>query len=729
MSAQALTNLGYVAHDTEVILHDDPEERRLKMLRIPLPEPPPLETIDGYGLPSELQMFQRSEMPRRLKALQDKKGDDGKPQTIEKIYEILNDEPEKYRSEIYWIKQQWKRRLNGYWFFNNGKPTYIDGWHYFFVSAWYVGSDDPTGLPRYRDRDRKWFHACRYFYNHPNFYGVCYPKHRRDGASYRSQCVGYCIVTEGFDREGTIQSMTEGHASEVFDQKLKTPWSKMWFFWKPISKGGTNPARAIEFKADRVMSMGKTYINSGVLALNGSIGYYSSGEKAVDGKKVYFAHQDEVGKKERETFDVVERWKVTRECLGEGGGAHIFGFALLTSTVEEMEKGGGKEFLEIAKNSFHHDVGKSGRTNSGLANVFMPAWEGLSGDYIDEYGNSIIEDPKKPIRNERGQMVSIGAKTFIRNAWEDCIKKEDWAGLASYKRKYPTNFMMCFTKSGKETGFNIEILNNRIDWYEEIGRREMKYGYFAWVNGRRFGKVQFVPNANKPKFVISHEPPMHKRNPIVWNQMMNSFVFTTAPNYVSSSDPMKFEETTTGVKSNGGGTVFRMRDYVVDPDGTPPSEMQSHKFCCTYNNAVNNLNEYLEDMLMMTWYYGAPQYSENNNDKILDFFKNNLCNGLLLYDVDPFGKSAPNAGYHVGSTTKDKIFTLYMNYIDVYGKYEKHGDLLEECRSIQGPSEMTLYDLFASGGGCLLALENRNIKRINDISDNTSSFDVPYSIE
>ena len=720
----------YLEADSEVVFHDYEDEHYLAPIHIPLPKPIELHKIDGYGLPAKFQMFQRDEMPKRLQRLQSRKiqnGQDERPITIEEIYEELDANQSNWRSEIKWIKKQWKRRLYGYWFFNNGKPTYIDGWHYVYLNSWPVGANTPGGLPYYTDRDRRWFHGVRFFYNHEKFYGIVYPKHRREGATFRSQCVGYCIATDGFERMATIQSKSGDDAKRVYEEKLKGPWKKMWFFWKPFNRGGTDPKQLLEFSTEGIVKRGRTFVNTGKDVLESKIIPFSSGDFAVDGQKVHFAHQDEIGKKDRDVFDVEERWNVTRECLSEDAGGTIIGLALLTSTVEEMEHGGGKEMFEICKNSFYQDslTNETGMTNSGLAVLFNPAYDGML-KYVDEYGLSIIDDPVKPVLNIRGEVVDHGAKTFIKRRWEEYKKKENWKGLASFKRKYPTNFIMCFIKDGKDTGFNIEILNNRIEWYNRGGKHTLKRGYFRWVGGRRFGKVEFVPSPDKPKFLISHEPIHSFRNPIVFNTNKNSYVFERSGSYVSCSDPVKFAQAKKRVKSKGAGAVFRIRDFALDPEGTLPENMRSHKFCCTYNNEVLNVDDYAEDMLMMSWYYGAPHYPENNIAMVIDHFKRSKCEELLVYDVDQNGKRVPNPGYHVGSGVQTEIFSRWMNYIEVYGAYENHGDLLTECRDITGVDDMTNYDLFSAGGGCLLALDSGPVRRYIDPQDRTFSIDIPF---
>ncbi len=51
------------------------------------------------------------------------------------------------------IEQEFIRRKDGYWFMNNGEPTYITGAHYYYINWCKID----IGYPDYRDRDRRFF--------------------------------------------------------------------------------------------------------------------------------------------------------------------------------------------------------------------------------------------------------------------------------------------------------------------------------------------------------------------------------------------------------------------------------------------------------------------------------------------------------------------------------------------------------------------------------------------
>jgi len=218
-------------------------DKDLEPIGIILPDPPEEHLIDGFGLYAEEQMWHPPKMPKRLREIEKLY------ETIDEIWEEIENHQDIYEEEIAFIKQQWDRRINGYWFYNNGIPTYIDGWHYFYLSWWHVRK----GLPEYRERDRLFFLFARKIltetkapkcddngdairdengnyewidYGRRLFYGFIYPKHRREGATTKAELINYEIITRTPKAHGGIQSMNDVKAGECFRDYLITPWKK-----------------------------------------------------------------------------------------------------------------------------------------------------------------------------------------------------------------------------------------------------------------------------------------------------------------------------------------------------------------------------------------------------------------------------------------------------------------------------------------------------------------------
>jgi len=207
----------------------------LKTIRVRLPDPPPIDEIEGFGLPPKKQRWRPPVLPIKLKELE------RTSETLEDIYYTLENEKDNYAEEIKWIQDQWDKRINGHWVFINGKPTYIDGWHYFYCGFWHLD----TGLPEYRSRDRTFFLFARFTFTDttlPNgndlgrriCLGFNYPKHRREGATFKGECINYELVSRYPNVHGGIQSLDNDSGKKVFQDKLISPWQKLPFFFKPF---------------------------------------------------------------------------------------------------------------------------------------------------------------------------------------------------------------------------------------------------------------------------------------------------------------------------------------------------------------------------------------------------------------------------------------------------------------------------------------------------------------
>jgi len=726
--------------------------------------------VDGYGLDPKDQFFKYTEKPERIRKIADiirvKKGAKKKDAiTNDEIYVELDNNRTHYKKEIEFIKKEIKRRYHGYWFFNNGKPTYIDGWHYFYLNEFDITNNarPVDGLPDYRDSDRRMALFTRYCYttkqswhkykviyrdngnlreayfntigsaenfakekyaavvegdieghegffverNYRTVYGKATPKRRRRGATSLDACIAYLIVTEQKKRQGGLQSFNEEAAkNDVFADKLIRPWKKLPFYHKPTHDGTSNPKTELKFTypAERTQQIA----NAKTDAHDGWIMPRSATERAFDGNKLYVILRDEGGKIDGYPYDLNEWWSVHKKCLAQAG-AGIHGLALIPSTVGEMDNGGGKEYARLLMNSKWEERDGNGHTVSGLVTYMEAAYDGLDG-YIDKYGMSIIDDPILPVETNNGTFVSIGAKTFLTNTRKALEQSGDMKALISEIRDYPWTLREALTKGGKDSGFDMKILRAR---YAELeyGRKDITYRANLEWRGE-FGSEVEVVECPDGKFVFSRVPDAkHPKKP-VYNYDASYdgedgyyMPDPLSPNkFIIGVDPFAFnEEDVAGrKKSNGGIAVFYHRDMDYDTEDKPKEEWISGKFVCTYSNRVEDKDEFVEDVLKLAILYNSFVYPEMNVPVVSDKFKEWGYRGYLLHDTDEFGQIKTMAGRKTTPEVKENIFSDYMNYIRNYGKYENHKHLIKECIDIGEPSEMTNYDLFTAGGYCFL---------------------------
>ena len=89
--------------------------------------------------------------------------------------------PEYYNPELQdYRNQEWDRRLNGLWFMNGGKVTYLTGLHYFYLTHWKID----VGYPDFRMTDLYFFYFLEYCVQDPNCLGMIEVTKRRQGKCF-----------------------------------------------------------------------------------------------------------------------------------------------------------------------------------------------------------------------------------------------------------------------------------------------------------------------------------------------------------------------------------------------------------------------------------------------------------------------------------------------------------------------------------------------------------------
>jgi len=690
--------------DAEKSVWVNKDDKDLTPIEILLPEPPEPHLIANFGLPPREQLWHPPKLPKRIKDIQHKFD------TINEIWDEIETHQDIYDEEIEFIKLQWHRRLNGYWFYNNGIPTYIDGWHYFYCAWWNID----VGLPKYRDRDRRFFLFARKMYVESRapridskgfaikdakgqydwvdfgrrlFYGFNYPKHRREGATYKAECINYEIISRTMGAFGGIQSMNDVQARKCFLRHLVAPWKKLPFFFKPNYEGSTSPKTELSFSPPATRLSSRGALSTSELGLESGINYEMADPSAYDGDKLYFHHDDEVGKLKK-GLSCWDRHTVVKECLVMGGD--IIGYTIKTSTVGEMEKGGGKAFKHQCMASNYYERTNNGQTPSGLANLFIPADDGLQG-FIDQHGMSVIDTPTK----EQAEFINrkIGAREYLLNRRKAFANDQE--SLSEEIRLYPMRFVECFRTASKSSGFNMNKLETYIDELT-FTRQAIAVGNFSWKDNKKDGKVIYTANP-QGKFRVSHQLDDIEANRRYWSDDEESWVPGNTQWGVAGGDPFKFNKTEGNRKSKGGGAVVR-KGRIKDSDFA-----MKRKFVCTYAQRTFDKDVYAEDMLMMCVYYGVKMFPEINVPLLWDYFDARGYGSYLLYKVDPKSfEFSKTPGGQTSDKIKQDIFTEYMTWIENEADQETHVEVLEECRDIDGPEDMTNYDLFTAGGYALL---------------------------
>lgn len=349
-----------------------------------------------------------------------------------------SDSPDFYDSRLEEYKQQeWDRRLNGFWFKNNGESVYLVGMHYFYMQWWPID----VGYPKFRMPDLEKAYFLQYCIEDPLSMGMVEVTKRRFGKSFFAGMFATEYVTRTKMTNGGIQSKTGTDAKKFFAKTIVNPFRRLPKFFRPEydMSLGVNPKSEMRFQKTNVRGK-KAEDSVSKDELGSVIDHQSSDKVAYDGQKLHRYIADEVGKTIEE--DVYERHEVVRYCLLDDEGK-IIGKALYTTTVEKIEsdKDGVQDaFRLLWKESDQNNRNELGMTGSGLYRFFMTAKKTRN---IDKYG---YPDEEKTLSSIMAERESI---------------KGNPRSLSARIRKEPLTIEEAFMEDGDKCVFNITKIFER----------------------------------------------------------------------------------------------------------------------------------------------------------------------------------------------------------------------------------------------------------------------------
>jgi hypothetical protein len=505
--------------------------------------------------------------------------------------EFIIEECENYR------EQEWFRRINGFWFINNGEATYITGLYYFYLNWWKID----VGLPKYFKYDRYRFYHIDYCNQDPFSYGRLEVGPRRMGKTYVGGVFIYEPVSRSKNSNGGLQSKTNEDAKKVFAKAIVSSFRKLPHFFRPVFDTSAGPIPKSEIRFINTSRKGsKIKAEDLEEELESIIDFRASGKFAYDGDKQIRMLHDEIFK--TEGVDVYDRYLVVKECLVDNITEEIIGKYMGTSTVEEVE-GQLESYERMWKESDPSKRNDNGHTESGLYHYFISAVETRG---MDKYGNC-------------DEIKNLQTITNAVSAITDAKKKSD------YKRKYPLSIKDAFRPKSEACHYNLEKLEDRYDLLSIIPEKFVR-GVFKWNNVDDMTKgVSFVERKNGP-FML-HKDIDYKSDK--WNQVgfNGSTPFPkNKAKYACGNDSYDHTTTVDGRKSNGANALF----YKFNP----MDPLNSDKFVCLYCFRPKKPSIFYDDTLKLLWFFSSQMLFEDNKQGIRTFFDGKNCSKFLLHLPD-----------------------------------------------------------------------------------------------
>ena len=595
-----------------------------------------------------------------------------------------DDELEFYDEKLEEFKrQEWDRRLNGFWYMNNGKPTYLTGLHYLYLQWWSID----IGYPKFRIPDLEKFYFMEYCIQDPLCMGMLEVTKRRFGKSF----VAGLFVTEYTTRtkmtNGGIQSKTGSDAKKFFAKTVVNPFRRLPKFFRPEydMSLGVNPKSEMRFQKTNVRGK-KAEDNVDKDELGSVIDHQSADTVAYDGQKLHRYVADECGKTTE--VNVYDRHEVVRYCLLDDEG-QIIGKALYTTTVEKLttEKDGVQDAFKLLWEESNQEKRQdNGTTSSGLYRFFMSAKRTRN---FDDFGHPDEEKTLAQILADR-----------------DTVKNNQRA-LSARIRKEPLTIDEAFSTDSDKCIFNVMNIGARESYLKENPKLKRHVIFYRDIDQVvRWREI----NDKEEDFhwVITQFPQAGEENKHTFD------VKTRKPARVSDGAiAIDGYSNSQGGKYGSKASAWIGRRYdLLKPEDT--GKAIGHLY------GRPQIKETLhEQVLLAAEFYGYQAWYEHNSDDYLSYFRDRGRVGYLgsypLSTIDPAKRET--ADRHKGFPTTPFSLTKQTDVGIMY--FESHIDsidfenLLEDAKKFD-PNNRTDYDItvsFLMLIVCLMEPVQKQIKR------------------
>jgi len=582
---------GYdVEHDIIIISKDGTigEIIEIQNIKIALPKQP--ENVFIISKKIEEQKWTKAEYPK----------------TLSKIKSVFDWQryPNSFKEEWYdYIDEEFKRREQGYWFYNKGLATYITGSHYMFLQ-W---SKIDVGAADYRESNRLFYifwEACK---ADQRCYGMCYLKNRRSGFSFMASADTVNQATISSDSRFGILSKSGSDAKKMFTDKVVPISINYPFFFRPIQDGMDRPKTELAYRVP-ASKLTRRKLDEGIASeeiegLDTTIDWKNTGDNSYDGEKLKLLVHDESGKWERPD-NILNNWRVTKTTMRLG--SKIVGKCMMGSTSNAIEKGGGN-FKKLYYASDVTQRNRNGQTSSGLYSLFIPMEWNYEG-FIDAYGVPVFDKPKDAVRDPQGDLITTG----VIEHWENEVDglKNDQDSLNEYYRQFPRTEKHAFRDEAKLSLFNLTRIYEQIDYNEDMRNKTLvTQGNFQWTGGVKDTTVNFIPE-NNGRFLVSWIPPAILQNRVI----IKNGVKHPGNEHVGAFGCDSYDISGTVDNKGSKGSLHGLTKFSME-------EAPFNMFFLEYISRPPTAEIFFEDVLMALHFYGMPILAENNKPRLLYYLK------------------------------------------------------------------------------------------------------------
>jgi hypothetical protein len=666
----------------------------LEDLKIQLPKPPRnKKEILLHDLPKKEQYWRRQEEPEGIT-----------PDNVE----LWDD----------YIKEEFRRRREGIWFMNNGKPVYMTGNMYFALQ--HCVMLDNGGFMDFREAQLKMFYHLEACIVDKRCLGQLFVKSRRTGFTYCILAILLNMATSTANGKYGMTSKSGDDVQEAWD-KYSYMFLNLPFYFRPVVKGKEDSPNELFFgKPSDNSKESKKRRDTGIKDyLNTNVDWRPTKNDSYDSVKLNGYLGDEAFKWVK-PHDYISHLGMVAPTMMPGG--RVVGKAFIGSTMGPMAKGGsqGVELVKGSRVKERNEV--TGKTATALYMYFLPAHENME-EFTDKYGKCWTETPPPGTINVLGEPITMGSIDYLL-AVEDQKKAQSDKALNEQYRTYPRTLDHALRDEAKNSVFNLTKLYEQKEYNRNFTKDDLyTVGNFEWVD-EKDGDVVFHPNP-KGRFKVAWIPSAADNTQHLANNVIrrgNLFFPGNTECVRFGCDPFSLKST--HGKGSKGGLHGKT---ILLPEGGAPS----NKFVVEYLARPSDEVVFFEDVIKCIRFYGAPILVESNRIDLLRHMRNRGYRGFAMDRLDrPKAKLNPNEREYGGQVMSGKdILDSHMNaigswienYVGVYTdpteRSRKVGEMgefpfdetLDDWLNFD-PDKRTEYDATISSGLAIMACQTEKYK-------------------
>lgn len=664
-------------------------------LKIALPRPPRnKEDILFWDKPKEEQYWRRQKPPKNIN-----------PDN----QDLHND----------YIMEEFRRRREGVWFMNNGKPIYLTGNHYFAMN--WCQMFDNRGYMDYREAQLEMFYHLEACIIDKRCFGQLFLKSRRTGFTYAVLAILMNMATSTCNGKYGFTSKSGTDAEEVWE-KFSYMFLSLPFYFRPVVRGKEDSPSELYFgKPSDNTKESKKKRDTGIEDyLNTVVDFRATKNGSYDSVKLNGYLSDECYKWVKPNDIVVHMGMIKPTMVPNG---RVVGKAFFGSTMGAMEQG-GKQGVELIGGSQVKDRDPiTKQTPTGLYFHFLPAQNNME-KYTDKYGKCWRETPPIGTLDVTGEPILEGSLDYLLAEEEQKRKQSDKALNEQY-RTFPRTIEHALRDESTSSVFNMTKLYEQIEHNKNLDEHSLyTVGNFDWKDGIRDTEVVFNPNPDG-KFKVSWIPSKADGTETLRNRVKE----TNGKFYPLNGEVLKFGCDPFSLKStHGEGSKGGLHGKtLMFPEGGAPSNI----FVVEYIARPPDETIFFEDVIKCIRFYGAPILVESNRIDLLRHMRNRGYRGFAINRLDrPTEKLNPHELEYGGQPMSGKdMLDSHMNsigswiekYVGVYMNEERKLRPIGEMGNMPfnetlkdwlafDPDKRTKFDATISSGLAIMACQTEKYK-------------------